>query len=418
MQVQEVAAPGHLAGGADATPYRVGVLDSIRGVAALVVVIHHCLLTQPAFSNFFFSNWETAAGSTAEQVMFHTPARIVWAGAEAVTLFYVLSGLVLALPWVEGRPPRYGGYCIKRICRIYLPYCAAVAGAMVLNILFRPHANIPGLSLWVNEMTWTNPVTPYVAVDHLLMIGHRNTVDGVIHTLIWEMRVSLLFPLLVMPVVRWRGWGAAGVALVLAAVIGGLQLVYGENTPPLDLLQWRPDLGVLGKLALEVQWTAYYSCFFVLGCVIALYLGELRRRLRPMLGVALLVIGLLAIQAHWSQLHVPQELMVGIGAALVIISALPNGPIHAVLSHRWLRWVGRISYSLYLVHVPLLLASIILLHAFLPIPLILIAVAITSLPLGWAFHELIAEPCTQFGKRLAGGEWPMRRQRSSWEGAR
>ena len=225
VQVQEVAAPGAPCGGADATPYRVGVLDSVRGVAALVVVIHHCLLTQPAFSNFFFSNWETAAGSTTEQVMFHTPARIVWAGAEAVTLFYVLSGLVLALPWVEGRPPRYGGYCIKRICRIYLPYCAAVAGAMVLNVLLRPHADILGLSRWVNEMTWTNPVTPYVAVDHLLMIGHRNTVDGVIHTLIWEMRVSLLFPLLVMPVVRWRGWGAAGVALVLAVAIGSLQFI-------------------------------------------------------------------------------------------------------------------------------------------------------------------------------------------------
>jgi peptidoglycan/LPS O-acetylase OafA/YrhL len=267
-------------------------------------------------------------------------------------------------------------------------------------------------------MTWTNQVTPYVVLDHLLMIGHRNTVNGVIHTLIWEMRVSLLFPLLVIPVVRWRGWGAAGVALVLAVAIGSLQFIFGANTPPLNLLQWRPDLGLLGKLALEVQWTVYYSCFFVLGCVIALYLGELRRRLRPIFGVALLAIGLLTIQGHWSQLHVPQELMVAIGAALVIISSLPNGPVHTALSHRWLRWVGKISYSLYLIHVPLLLASVILLHAFLPIPVILVAVAIASLPLGWAFHELIAEPSTQLGKRLARREWPMRRQRSSWEGAR
>ncbi len=176
----------------------------------MVVVVHHCLLTQPAFSDYFFSTWRTAASTPPEYLLFHTPLRIVWDGYEAVTLFYVLSGLVLMLPWVEGRPPGYVAYCVKRICRIYLPYCAAIAGAATLAMLLIRSANVPGASDWVNHMTWSNPVTPVMLVDHALMIGHYNTINGVIHSLIWKMRVSLLFPVLVLPLMRWKAKGAAG----------------------------------------------------------------------------------------------------------------------------------------------------------------------------------------------------------------
>lgn len=385
-------------------PNRLLVLDCIRGIAALVVVVHHCLLTQPAFSDFFFSNWRTEAGSSVEGVMFHTPLRIAWDGYEAVTLFYVLSGLVLALPWIEGRSPTYASYAIKRVCRIYLPYCAAIGVAAMLNSALNPYSTVPGLSEWVNDKTWTHPVYAHVLVDHALMIGHYNSVNGVVHSLIWEMRVSLLFPLLIVPIVRWRMWGAFGVAAALTLLIGGIQLVYGGSTPALDLVQPGSVTGKIGRFALELQWTAYYGYFFVLGSVIASYLGVLRRLGR--IAWLLLAAGLLTVQGHWSHLHAAQEFMVAIGSALIIMAALPHGPIHTALSHRWLRWIGRISYSLYLVHVPLLLTAVILLHDVVPMAAILVAVPFASLLVGWGFHEWVAEPCARLGKRLAGG-WPL-----------
>jgi len=392
-------------------PNRLVVLDCIRGIAALVVVVHHCLLTQPAFSDFFFSNWRTEPSSAVEQIMFHTPLRIVWDGYEAVTLFYVLSGLVLALPWIEGRPPSYFSYSIKRICRIYLPYCAAVGIAAILNTVLNPYSTVPGLSAWVNTMTWTHPAYPHVLLDHALMIGHYNSVNGVIHSLIWEMRVSLLFPLLIVPIARWRMWGAFGVAVALTALIGGIQIAYGGGAPALNLVQPGSVAGKVGRFALELQWTAYYGYFFVLGSVIANYLGVLRRLGR--IAWVLLVAGLLTIQGHWSHLHAAQEVMVAIGSALIIMAALPQGPIHAALSHRWLRWVGRISYSLYLVHVPLLLTAVILLHGLVPMAAILFAVPFASLLVAWGFHEWVTEPCARLGKRLAkgrplfsGARWP------------
>ena len=115
----------------------------------------------------------------------------------------------------------------------------------------------------------------------------------------------------------------------------------------------------------------------------------------------LLASGLLLFQGHWTFAMAAQEFVVALGASLIIVAALPPGPVHAVLSHRWLQWVGRISYSLYLVHVPLLLAAVIVLHDALPIWAILLAVPPASLLLGWLFHVVVAEPCVRLGHRLA-----------------
>lgn len=384
-------------------PRRLIVLDSIRGIAALIVVVHHCLLTQPAFSDFFFSTWQTAASTPLQYIMFHTPLRIGWDGYEAVTFFYVLSGLVLTLPWAERHPPRYLAYGIKRVCRIYLPYLAAIAGAAVLNMLLIGQAGIPGASDWVNSMTWSNPVTNWVVADHVLMIGHHNTVNGVIHSLIWEMRVSLILPFLLIPMARWRGWGVAGVFVGLVALVIVLQIAFAPAGTGLALLESRPELGAAGKLALELQWTAYYAWFFVLGSLLALYLAPIRRFLSGLTAGArlgILVAGLLVVQAHWTRIHPLQESMVAIGSAMVIAAALAPGGIERFLMHRLFRFLGRISYSLYLVHVPLLLTAVMLMHR-VPILPLLICIPPAAILLGWLFHVTVAEPCARLGQRLA-----------------
>src|SRR5271156_5769076 len=145
---------------------RIAALDSVRGIAAFIVVIHHCFLTRAVYSDFFFTQWKTPANGLVSWIFLYTPARIVWAGYEAVTLFYVLSGLVLALPWVEERPPEYRKYAIRRMCRLYIPYVVGIVAAGVLNVALLQHAYVSGASQWVNSMTWTNPVTPFIIFDH------------------------------------------------------------------------------------------------------------------------------------------------------------------------------------------------------------------------------------------------------------
>ncbi len=386
------------------TPVRLAALDSVRGLAAMIVVVHHCLLTQPAFSDFFFSGWRTPPHDRAQWLLFRTPAGLAWSGFEAVTLFYVLSGLVLALPWAERRPPGYAAFCVKRVARIYLPYVVAVAIAGVLNAVLQRWAHVPTASDWVNTMSWTHPVTPVVILDHALMYGHRITVNGAVHSLTWEMRVSLLFPLLIWPIARFRALGAAAALGVILILIVGLQYGFGDGLQAGATLLWsRPSHTLAGKAATELQHTAYFACFFVLGAALAMNLRSIRDRLAampPAARLGLLALGLVGLQAHWSRIHAVQDGMVALGSALVLAAALAPGGIERVLLSRPLRFLGRISYSIYLVHVPLILTMVILLQAA-PITPLLLVILPAAVGVGWLFHCTVAEPCARLGQRVA-----------------
>ena len=388
----------------EASGPRLEVLDSVRGIAAMVVVIHHCFLTQPAFSNYFFSTWRTAPANFTQWLLFRTPARLVWDGYEAVTLFYVLSGLVLALPWVRGRPPTYSTYAIKRISRIYLPYLVAIAISAALSGLHLFRAPVAGLSDWVNTMNWSNGVTALSLFDHVAMVGHHNNLDGVIHSLIWEMRVSLIFPFLIAPIIRWQVRGAIGVTTLITVLIAAIQWIYLGTSAGLNMLWSTPELGAVGKFMLEVQWAAYYAYFFILGTMLALYLPQIHRAMAAIAGwqsLAVLIVGLLVFQGHWSRTYSVQQIMVGIGSALIIMAALGAGAFPRFLRHRVFIWIGQISYSLYLVHVPLLLASLLLLDGIVPPIYTLLATPFAAIGVAWIFDILIAKPSVTLGKRLA-----------------
>jgi peptidoglycan/LPS O-acetylase OafA/YrhL len=382
---------------------RIEALDSVRGIAAFIVVIHHCFLTQAVYSDYFFSTWKTHATGLVSWIFLYTPARLAWAGYEAVTLFYVLSGLVLALPWVEGRAPEYKKYALRRMCRLYIPYVVGIAAAAVLNIVLLQHAYVSGASNWVNSMTWTNPVTPFVMFDHLAIIGHHATINGVTHTLIWEIRVSLLFPLIIVPICRWGMRGALAVLGCLVALIVGLQLLYGDISKVGNLLASWPHQGIANKAAVELQWTAYYACFFVFGSVLAARIREIRLLFSGVgswLGIVLLGAGLLVFQGHWSQWHAVQEFMVAVGSVLILGAALAPGGVEKILLKRFPRYLGRLSFSLYLVHVPVILALTILTHGTLSLPLLILIVVPVSIALADVFDRLVTAPSANLGHRL------------------
>jgi peptidoglycan/LPS O-acetylase OafA/YrhL len=382
---------------------RIEALDSVRGIAAFIVVIHHCFITRAVYSDFFFSHWKTHATGLVSWIFLYTPARIVWAGYEAVTLFYVLSGLVLALPWVEGRPLPYRKFAIRRMCRLYIPYVVAIAAAAVFNVALAQHAFVSGASKWVNTMTWTNPVTPFVLFDHFGIIGHHATINGVTHTLIWEIRVSLLFPLIIVPIIRWGMRGALGVLACLVTLIVGLQLLYGDIGSIGDLMIAVKHQSLSNKLAIELQWNAYYACFFVFGSILAARLREIRQflsRSGSWLGFVLLGCGLLVFQGHWSQWRVVQEFMVAVGSVLILCAALAPGGVEKMLLARFPRYLGKLSFSLYLVHVPVVLALTIFTHGSLPLPVLILIVVPVSIALADVFDRLVTAPSATLGHRL------------------
>ena len=108
-------------------------LDGLRGLAALSVVCFHWLLTDPAFAIDPGSGPLTSGMNWLNE----TPLRALVAGPEMVLLFFVLSGMVLALPRLAGRGATYGRYLLSRALRLY-PAVWAVTAIAALALLVEP----------------------------------------------------------------------------------------------------------------------------------------------------------------------------------------------------------------------------------------------------------------------------------------
>ncbi|WP_396020750.1 acyltransferase family protein [Arthrobacter sp. ISL-28] len=97
-------------------PSRYTSLDGLRGLAAFVVLIHHCFLVSPQLSSAVDSN---GTGSFNAWVWWTTfiPLHPIWAGQEAVYIFFILSALVLTLPFVGNSRPNWAAYFAKTYCQ-------------------------------------------------------------------------------------------------------------------------------------------------------------------------------------------------------------------------------------------------------------------------------------------------------------
>jgi peptidoglycan/LPS O-acetylase OafA/YrhL len=84
------------------TPTRIGALDGLRGVAAGVVLVHHALMSDPGLATAYTR--PEAGESGWRSVLLYSPLHVLWGGTQAVFVFFVLSGYVLALPAAAGRP--------------------------------------------------------------------------------------------------------------------------------------------------------------------------------------------------------------------------------------------------------------------------------------------------------------------------
>ena len=83
---------------------RLHALDGLRGLAALAVVVLHVWMYTDA-------NWPRPGRTDLLD-------RAIGELRIAVVLFFVLSGFLLAQPWINGRQPALGRYAVRRFARI------------------------------------------------------------------------------------------------------------------------------------------------------------------------------------------------------------------------------------------------------------------------------------------------------------
>jgi len=322
---------------------RYPALTGMRALAATAVV-----LTHSAFST----------GSYGD-----TPLGRLWQRLDlGVAVFFVLSGFLLARPFLlaarNGRPaPRTSAYLWRRALRVLPLYWATV----VLAFLLLPSNHSAGPGEWLRHLFLLQNYTEGGSIA-----------EGLFHT--WSLSTEVAF-YLVLPLgaaVLLRICGPGFRPARLLAALGGLTVVStvwwctvaGER----DL--GRPDIWLPGFLG----WFAAGAALGVLSVADARWRPvQLATQLGDSLGTCWALAGAL----FWitcSSLAGPIDLspaspaeaatknLLHLGTATLLVLPLVfgdqrRGAVRAVLTSAPLQHLGRTSYGLFLLHMPLLLAG-------------------------------------------------------------
>jgi peptidoglycan/LPS O-acetylase OafA/YrhL len=355
-------------------------LDALRGLAALAVVFHHCLLIPSAFDE-----------SLLAKILKSSPLGIARAGSEAVNLFFVLSGFVLALQLYYS-DMSYPQYLIRRICRIWIPYISTIAFAIALIKMINP-ITIPELGSWFNQ-TWTQKLTTGLVLQHILLIGsfHNYSINTAMWSLVQEMRISIAFPII--PLIL--GHIKATTAIMLAVLVMLIGILSNQILHPF-----------LGDYA---DWTLTITCtgLFIIGATLAKHRVQVIERYKslPMIlkGALLTVAALSYTIEYWPpiarQLHC-RTVMTALGAVLFVAIAIASPMMKHILAMKPLPFIGKISFSIYLLHGNVLFAYVHLLHRVLPLWVIWGLTFATTLPLAALSYYFIEKPGISLGYRLS-----------------
>jgi peptidoglycan/LPS O-acetylase OafA/YrhL len=297
---------------------------------------------------------------------------------------------VLTLPFLRLGKPTYFSFLVKRICRIHLPYLGGLGLAVLGDLLF--HNSIPSLSAWF-QMMWSEPLTWRLILQHVGLVGFFNEVQ--LNTAFWslviEMRISIVFPLLMLWLSRVRTPKAmlltGSAALLLISV--PLRVHSGDLSSVIDTLQYGMSF-VIGSLLArshEVFSNAY------------LYLP---RSARFVLWVGLLAVwSFIGIISSKSALLGLYNMTLTVASAGIIVVAMTEPWVKAILLHRIPQYLGHISYSVYLIHVTVLLSLVHALYGRYSLLALLPVYVATTFILGAVFHTWVEEPCTKLGALLA-----------------
>lgn len=380
------------------TGARLAPLDGLRGVAALVVVFHHALYTVPAFPGTPGSG-SAPAGSPMWWISY-TPLKLATAGVEAVIVFFVLSGLVVTLPVVRQRGFDWVAYFPRRVVRLMVPVLASVLLASVWVVALPQRSTQPD-GTWLSDSS-----TPAFSWEYIVRAGDLLGGDGQINNPLWSLRWELIFslalPVFAVAAIAVRRWWMAGLAAACA-------------------LTW---LGArAGSGALE-----YLPAFFV-GAVVAVRLESVRnvadrinaRWYRHPLWAALTIGSLLLLIAPWlfgpgiaglPDLESALKGVVPLAAAGLVIAALGWRPLSSLLESRPGQALGTTSFSLYLVHVPILIFSVYLFAGqawYMPLLFALPVIALVTVAFWWLVEK------RSHGWSKAIGVWASARYRA-WFG--
>lgn len=336
-----------------------GDLESVRGVASVSVVAGHCYLIAAA-------QWRDAANGSPTKTFLDAALN----PQPSVLLFFVLSGFVLGclLDKVAITDAQsYARYLLRRLFRLVPASWASIALAVVLS----------GAAY-----SWRDILSAAAFVSF-----RPNTVLWTMHV---ELLASAVLPALYWVVRRCGVW-------VNAATFVFLTCATFSNAVPVFV---------------------QFLIFFYVGLVVSHVPANWAKHVSPSTGCTLAIIATVAMQwlpdvvagndraLHyakwqpwlWSEI-IPTFMIV------YLVTAQKIGPIRQILTTRPTRFVGKISFGIYLLHLPVLYAVMHLIKfedaGLIRMSAIFLAAMAITIPLAAVLHRWIELPFIALGRSFS-----------------
>jgi peptidoglycan/LPS O-acetylase OafA/YrhL len=268
---------------------RIQIVDALRGVAAMAVGLFHFTLGNPSF---------LSSGPLYSSGVYG------WAGVDA---FFVISGFIIptALAASNYHLRSYFTFLLRRIVRLDPPYLVSVILVVVLNYLA---AMAPGYAGGHFAVSWTKL---------LLHVGYLNGLMGVpwYGVVYWTLAIELQFYLLM---------GA------IFPLVSSRREVIGFAIPAL--------LTAASFVVRDQAYLLAFGCPFAMGIVVYRFRAKLLGSGGFFLQTSLIAAG------TWFTLGLVPMAVGLVSAGLIAFVDLPE--------IRFVQFLGAISYSFYLLHVP------------------------------------------------------------------
>ena len=361
-------------------------IDILRGMCALLVVLHHIHL------RFKLNDFDvvTLLPRPLSPVVFHS-------GHFSVITFFVISGFLITTlslrRWTSLDRIDWRQFYRLRFARIAPLLLLLIAVLSVLHL-----AQAPGFVINPERASLGRAVLAALTFHVNWLEGHHGYLPGT-WDILWSLSVEevfyLAFPVMCL-LCRNPRWLLA--PLLALIVIGPFYRTSITGQEPWDEY-------------------AYLACMdgIAFGCLAALLTARFRpgpNALRWMMALGLSMVLLIVVFRDLAASFGLHKIGLGltvleIGVALILI-ALSQGIGSTILTRGtgFIRMVGRSSYELYMTHMLVVLAPMPLIVKWQPagatIPLIYITMLALSIALGWIVHKVYSEPMNRILRSREG----------------
>jgi peptidoglycan/LPS O-acetylase OafA/YrhL len=342
----------------------------LRGLAILSVTAFHMLGVAFAADHPGFRDYLLDLHSVRRAWWFFTPLSFGWTG---VALFFVISGYVIHRGYLLSSNHSWLDFLKRRFWRIYPAY-------FLFLVIFALAGGVPFFS--------SDFILHALMMQNLTDNTFFGSINGVFWSIAVECQLYAMYPLAIIARNLW-GWKAM-LPLSWIIALPVLAITYHfAGLSPANPAAWHSPL---------LLWPTW-----LIGAAIA----ENHARNRPLFSAPLLWISALSLMLILSLVLQPFRPLGFYFAAFswaAVLDTYVLGKTKIGVVERPIAFIGMISYSIYIIHVPLMLPMSALRNYDHPFLLMIVGLAVT-IPvvtlLGWLSYLWIEKTGIRFGKALA-----------------